>query len=513
MKKKIFPFIVALVLLSGLIAGCTSTPDPEPTAQLFDAGNMPEAEKTIEPTVKPEPKPIDWSSALPSGIAYGGLEAAIDDYVKKQDGKMAAVSISVFTKDNILLEKAYGQTDIEGSVTNNTDAVFEWASITKTFVWVSAMQLYEQGKLDLNADIRTYLPEGFFSLPLYDEPITMLHLMNHTSGWINLSDSEISVKYRDGEYEGVFAEDLRKLEKIQPDKPGVRQQYNNYSAAIAGYVIECVSGVPFWKYIHSNIIKPLGMEQTALKPDLSDNIWVKNQREKLRCYTYNESSGLTGLGDALFMRPLYPAGQAAGTISDLRIYGQALLPDENGTSVLFQNTETLAELYIPTFIPAEGSEDFQVCHGFFMMPYFVNDLVYHSGGSNGCTSFLIMDIESGVGLAVLMNRRESSGIEEVFDKVFGAEKTDDTAQDINFGGSAEAVESGVSITWTPEDETTGYWIFRSIYERGLGTQLNEKPATGGEYVDETDASEDLYYYTIVKAGSDPAKGIRAIYRK
>ncbi len=120
---------------------------------------------------------------LPSGVTISELEAQIDALVEENQATTAAMSAAVFDRDSVLLEKAYGYTNIENGLQNTEEAVFEWGSCTKLLTWTCVMQLAEQGKLDLNADIRTYLPEGFFNKLNYDTPITMLHLMNHSAGW------------------------------------------------------------------------------------------------------------------------------------------------------------------------------------------------------------------------------------------------------------------------------------------------------------------------------------------
>ncbi len=99
---------------------------------------------------------------LPSGIFYSDLEETIDTYVKKHESTTAAVSVAVLHAGDILLEKAYGYTDLEHLFPNDENTVFEWGSMTKLLAWVSVMQLEEQGILDLHTDIRNYLPDGFY---------------------------------------------------------------------------------------------------------------------------------------------------------------------------------------------------------------------------------------------------------------------------------------------------------------------------------------------------------------
>ncbi|MGI6005623.1 MAG: serine hydrolase domain-containing protein, partial [Christensenellales bacterium] len=121
----------------------------------------------------------------PSGIPYGGMEARIDGYVGQHIGKTSPGAAVVVVKDGrIIFSKGYGYADVENNLAvDPAETVFEYASVSKLFVYVTLMRLAEEGKLDLDADIRAYLPEGFLKKLRYDEPITFMHVMNHTAGF------------------------------------------------------------------------------------------------------------------------------------------------------------------------------------------------------------------------------------------------------------------------------------------------------------------------------------------
>lgn len=132
--------------------------------------------------------PYTFSAAentTPSGIPIEELEQFVDEYAEEYIGSTVAGAAIIAIKDNqIVLSKGYGYADVENQIPMNPDTtVLEWGSITKLFVWVSAMQLAEQGELDLEEDIRTYLPEEFLTKLNYDDPITILNLMHHNAGF------------------------------------------------------------------------------------------------------------------------------------------------------------------------------------------------------------------------------------------------------------------------------------------------------------------------------------------
>ncbi|MCL1981968.1 MAG: beta-lactamase family protein [Clostridiales bacterium] len=378
------------------------------------------------------------AATLPSGIPDEKLEQTIDNFVEEHIGTTAAISISVFDRDIIHFQKSYGYLNIEEKVENNSDAVFEWGSITKLFVWVTVMQLVEDGKIDLNEDIRTYLPEGFLRKLKYDDPITISHLMNHSAGW---QEVQIGMTVPEGGEVKELGDSLKILEPVQVFRPGEYTAYSNYGAALAGYIVERISGKPFYEIAHERIFDPLEMKHTAIKPDLSDNQWVKERRRLLIGYT----TDLHGLGSQPFITPLYPCGQTVGTISDLCKFAMALLPDENGESVLFNKPETLAELFSPTLYYSD-EETARFCHGFWVLSGCQGNVIGHAGNTTSCSSMLAIDPYAGVG-AVLMTNQQQEGI-------------------YNYGLIYEIFgEKGLTVTenMTDEDISGIYFPSRSIF--------------------------------------------------
>jgi len=115
------------------------------------------------------------------------------------------------------------------------------------------MQLYEVGKLDLNTDIQTYLPEGFFEKIDY-KPITIINLFNHQAGFgdniSNLFVYEVSDDYS-------LESSLKDLLVEQVYEPGTITAYSNFSTALAGLIVERISGIEFYNYVHKNIFESI----------------------------------------------------------------------------------------------------------------------------------------------------------------------------------------------------------------------------------------------------------------
>ncbi|MBR4223996.1 MAG: serine hydrolase, partial [Oscillospiraceae bacterium] len=200
----------------------------------------------------------NWSIELPSGITVASFEMLYSDVGTFET---ASAQIGLFSDERILFKSSSGHTDIKHGTVPDDDSVYDWGSISKTFVWVSVMQLWEQGLIDLDRDIREYLPDGFFRHLRYDDPITMINLMDHDAGWQENSEP----MFKDDPADLLsLGDELRAVEPIQTHRPGEVASYSNYGAALAGYIVELVSGQDYTEYVHEHILSPLGMEHTAI---------------------------------------------------------------------------------------------------------------------------------------------------------------------------------------------------------------------------------------------------------
>ncbi|MCQ2417771.1 MAG: beta-lactamase family protein [Oscillospiraceae bacterium] len=335
-------------------------------------------------------------SAFAEDSMVSDWEKAITEY--SEGTVFASCQTALFDKNEILYTGRFGYSDIENEIPADENSVYDWGSISKTLVWVSMMQLYEQGKLDLNEDIRTYLPEGFLSKLKYDDPITILNLMNHQCGWEETNDViETSDK------NGILPLDeaLRKSEPYQVFRPGEITGYSNWGTALGGYIVECITGESYTNYIHEHIFDVLGMEHTSISPDHSDTPWVAERYEKMKAYNSNnihDEQIMVPIAKKTYIIP-YPAGAAAGTIDDIALYGKALISDE---CPLFENQETLELMFSPSLNYGD-SDIVQNCHGFWTS-FYSRTLLGHNGATNTGTANLVFDRESGTGCAVLVNQ-------------------------------------------------------------------------------------------------------------
>jgi len=204
------------------------------------------------------------------------LEAFLDDLFAKDMEKyhIAGAAVSVVKDGKLFFAKGYGYADVDKKIPVDPEkTIFRTGSVGKTFTWTAVMQLVEQGKLNLDADVNTYLD---FRIPdTYPQPITLRHLMSHTSGFEDVlfggvvSDASELIPAREWLVSHMAA-------RVFP--PGDSAGYSNYNTMLAGYIVARVSGQPYDQYIQEHIFNPLGMAhstaQSTMPPDLAANASV-----------------------------------------------------------------------------------------------------------------------------------------------------------------------------------------------------------------------------------------------
>ena len=332
---------------------------------------------------------------IPSGDSLEKFIHDTDDALRDVDENSPSTAAAVFQGDEILYEAYRGCADIEAGIPADENTVYEWGSITKTLTWVSVMQLWEQGKIDLDKDIREYLPEGFFHHLSYDDKITMTDLMNHRGGWCETTHA----LFVDDESElRSLGDALQEIEPAQTFRPGEVTAYSNYGAAVAGYIVERISGMDYCDYVRQNIFEPLGMEHTAIGPDHSDNEWVLEQRRQLRSYKSTLSGEYADIGHKLDFVTIWPAGSATGTLKDLVTYTQAFVDDD---APLFRNRETQEFMLSGSSFYGESDVP-SCCHGLWPMERGVRTYG-HSGGTTACRTDMEFDPVTKTGVVIMQN--------------------------------------------------------------------------------------------------------------
>lgn len=209
----------------------------------------------------PATPPAPAAPALTSEDAGAWLDGLLPYVLKKND--LASAVVVVVKDGQLLLAKGYGYADVAAKKpVDPATTLFRPGSISKTFMWTAVMQLVEQGRINLDQDVNAYLD---FRIPPRDgQPITMRQLMTHTPGFEEIAKNLFS---RDAK----MVDNGAWLKTWVPERvfaPGVVPAYSNYGAALAGYIVQRVSGQPFDEYIEQHIYQPLGMRHATFRQPL-----------------------------------------------------------------------------------------------------------------------------------------------------------------------------------------------------------------------------------------------------
>jgi CubicO group peptidase (beta-lactamase class C family) len=176
-----------------------------------------------------------------------------------EEHHIGGAAVSVVKDGRLFFSKGYGYADLENGILVDPErTVFRIGSVTKLFTWTAVMQLVEQGKLDLEADVNTYLD---FRIPdTYPQPITLKHLLTHTAGFEDLYLDFVALEPEDQPPPGEFLASHIPA-RVRP--PGEDAAYSNYGAALAGYIVARASGQSYDQYIQEHILDPLGMAHST----------------------------------------------------------------------------------------------------------------------------------------------------------------------------------------------------------------------------------------------------------
>ncbi|OAB41213.1 serine hydrolase [Paenibacillus antarcticus] len=248
-KGKLSIKIMLLLLLVTVVAACIVGAQTHSSA-------APSVSNTL--SAKPEEAADLNDVAQLTAFIDGIMNVHMDNF------KIPGAVISIVKDGKSLFSKGYGYSNIkDGTLVDPETNLFRIASTTKLFTRTAVMQLVEQGKLDLDTDVNTYLKKA--TIPnTYSHPITMRHLMTHTAGF-----EEGGVGYQITtdmkKLPGSISETLAKHMPARVRPPGEMISYSNYGAALAGLIVEEVSGMAYNDYIQKYIFDPLDMKHATVQ--------------------------------------------------------------------------------------------------------------------------------------------------------------------------------------------------------------------------------------------------------
>jgi CubicO group peptidase (beta-lactamase class C family) len=206
-----------------------------------------------------------WAQVPDKEKVVAGADRAFEKFTKAYVAPGPGCAAAVSLNGEVVFEKAFGLADLEHNVPNTAQTIFESGSVAKQFTAAALVLLQQDGKLSIDDPVRKYIPE----LPDYGAPLTIRHLLNHTSGlrdWgtvLSLTGA--------GRGERVISQDLAfdiiTHQRALDFTPGAEYSYSNSGYNLAAIIVERVSKQKFPAFVEERLFKPLGMTNSSWRDD------------------------------------------------------------------------------------------------------------------------------------------------------------------------------------------------------------------------------------------------------
>ncbi|MBZ4421337.1 serine hydrolase [Myxococcus sp. RHST-1-4] len=281
-------------------------------------------------------------------------------------GPTAALSVGV-TRGDQRWVCAYGQRDLARRLPATPRTTYRMASITKSFTAVAVLQLAEQGKLDLDADISTLVP-GY---PRKQWPVTVRDLLGHLSGvptYDGPSSAHNVKPMSTAEAIAVFAE------KPLAFEPRTRYLYTTWGFNLLGAAVEAASGQSYRDYLREHVFKPAGMESADLD--------ILATRDEHQAAGYRVADGALKPSRFLDVTSRFGGGGTRATVGDMLAFGRAVLQHT------LVSRETMGRMQASMATSDGRLTDYGM--GFATYPLRGHYLVAHAGGQPETTTLLVM---------------------------------------------------------------------------------------------------------------------------
>jgi CubicO group peptidase (beta-lactamase class C family) len=344
------------------------------------------------PALKAAPAAPSVQSSSPGHpLTQADLEAWLDGYLPyaMQRGDVAGAVVVVVKDGQVLLQKGYGYSDMaKKTPVDPARTIFRPGSISKLFTWTAVMQQVERGNINLDADVNTYIDYKIPPGP-GGKPITVRNLMTHTPGFEEQLKELIVADHKDVRPLGEALKG-RIPARIYP--AGETPAYSNYGAALAGYIVERTSGMPFDDYVEKNIFAPLGMTRSTFRPALPA-AWQADMSKG-----YKLASGPAKPYELL---TLEPAGSMATTAPDMARFMIAHL--QNGAygnaRILAPETARRMHTTVDPHLPPLNA----MALGFYQNNTNGRPVISHGGDTQWFHSVVNLYIDDNVGVFISLN--------------------------------------------------------------------------------------------------------------
>ncbi|QLH81990.1 serine hydrolase domain-containing protein [Halosimplex pelagicum] len=335
-------------------------------------------------------------------------EAFVDDVMAERIGTTTpGATVAIVSGDTPSLTKGYGAADVDADVPVRADeTVFRGGSVGKLVTFTAVMQGVEQGVLDLDTDVNSYLGDSTVTVPdTYDDPVTLRHLGTHTAGFESTLDPDIVA-------DPAALDSLEALltnqqpSRIRP--PGELVGYSNYGAGLAGHVIAEAHDTTFEEYVQSEIFEPLGMTRSTFAQPVPDD-----QPGNLAAPHVRDGESFL-VADDVYIN-MRPAGSLSATATDMAAFMSAHLGGGAVGDTRILDAETAETIHSRHHVRHPAVTNWR--YGFHEYGNPDANLLGHSGATVKFTSYLLLALDHDIGIFVAYNGNPSEGPKAVVDEI------------------------------------------------------------------------------------------------
>jgi CubicO group peptidase (beta-lactamase class C family) len=361
-----------------------------PVLLLFFGAAVAQSSPPLEPPTPATATTIAHTPTPTAPLTRADLEAWLDGYLPHalRVADIAGAVVVVVKDGEVLLQKGYGYADVAARKPVDPElTLFRPGSVSKLVTWTAVMQLVEQRKLDLDADVNTYLD---FEIPPRDgQPVTLRNILTHTPGF---EEQLKGLIFADPASMTSLRESLARWVPTRIFAAGSTPAYSNYATALAGHIVERVSGMPFDDYIERHIFEPLGMRHSTFRQPLPEHL--KPHMSKGYPRASEEDKPFEIVGPA-------PAGSLSASGADMARFMIAHLNKGALGSARILEAATAEQMHgtALTMLPRVH----RMLLGFYEQNYNGRRVIGHGGDTGYFHSNLHLFIDDGVGLFISMN--------------------------------------------------------------------------------------------------------------
>jgi CubicO group peptidase (beta-lactamase class C family) len=337
--------------------------------------------------------PERWVAALTIGCSVAALaaqprqpavQAKVDAIFTRWTAATPGCAVGATVRGEPAVTATYGKADLEHDVAIAPDTIFEAGSVSKQFTAAAVLLLARDGKLKLDDPARRYIPE----LPDYGAPLTIRHMLNHTSGLRDWGSLAAIAGWPRGSRVHTHAHVLEIVSRQRALNfpTGTRWSYSNSGYNLAAIVVSRVSGMSFADFTKTRIFEPLGMDSTSWRDDYTRIV-------KRRAVAYNERKG-TFATDMPFEN-VHGNGGLLTTVGDLLKWNENFTSPKVGDAAFVEELERRARF--------NDGRSHEYALGLYVDTYRGVREVDHSGATAGYRAHLSRYPDQGVSVAVLCN--------------------------------------------------------------------------------------------------------------